>query len=111
MNISLALVKARQVCSVRRATGDWYVRVPSNLAKLNSHPMSHPCDSYKDAIKWCAQLVARIAVLQKFPELADDENTDRIFGAMTFWQNDNPGASAVEIARFGVRYIETHFKA
>lgn len=69
------------------------------------------CDSYKEAINWCAQGVARVALLQKFPELADDNNRARIFAAMKFWQNDNPGVSAVEIACFGVRYVETHFKA
>jgi hypothetical protein len=109
MNISLALVKARQVCRVVKDNGCWEVEVPIDLGDLDSDPVRHMCDSYKEAINRCANAVARVAVLQKFPSVNNVERA-KVFGRMRRWQTENPGATAVEIARFGVRYIESGYK-
>ena len=109
MNISLALVKARQVCSVRRAMGHWHIRIPSELADLTSKPESHPCGGYKEAIARCAQATARVALLQKFPSLSNERRC-ALFRAMYDKQIRDVG-SAVELARFGVSYLESLDKA
>lgn len=109
MNISLALVKARQVCRVVNDNGCWEVEHPVDLGDLDSNTVRHVCNNYKEAIKYCAQAVARVAVLQKFPGVNNVERA-KVFGRMRQWQTENPGVTAVQIARFGVRYIESGHK-
>lgn len=107
MNKSLAIVKAREVCHVHRfsSIGAWHVQCPTNLADIKSELTSHPCDSYTQAVQWCAQAVARVALNLVKPGLSDGERS-LAYNYMRNNQRKGFSSSAQEILREGLRYIE-----
>jgi len=73
MNKQLALIAARRVCRIGRQIGPWYVVFPTTMADPASDPSHHACASYPQAVEWCAQAVARVALLQIHPDCTEQE--------------------------------------
>lgn len=107
MNKSLAIVKAREVCHVHRfsSIGAWHVQCPTDLADIKSELTSHPCDSYAQAVQWCAQAVARVALNLVKPDLNEEERR-AVYGYMRNNQLNGFSSSAQQILREGLRYVD-----
>lgn len=107
MNKSLAIVKAREVCHVHRfsSIGAWHVQCPSELTDINSALTSCPCDSYKEAVEWCAQAVARVALHLVKPALTEFDRR-AAYLEMRHVQSIGTVSSAQEILRAGLIFLE-----
>lgn len=104
-NITLAVIQARKVCKVRIKPDHYMLIVPTDLHNTKSEPTGHHCRSYIEAIEWCTQAVARVALNIVKPDL-DDKSRSEAYGKMRAHQLRNRPVTAAALVHVGCKSLE-----